>query len=335
MTRKPLALFAVQDGFSLFGFGVARDLIRMAADADDTVSLEVLTAAQTAGVIQSSCGASVLADCDWSDLERSDYVFVCSTRGDVPATWDSTLINRLRHCHRYGGWVIGLGTGVAALANAGLLNGKRAVAHPAQLSSLQSSFPTAQFLMEPFAIDGRIATCIGGDAVTDMMLDLLSQGFNSQIAENVRRSILLKPARSGSLLASIGLRQDVEGLDPRLVRFIQFIEQTFADPKTLDQICTAIAMSSRTLTRLTTDAFGCPPGVLSVRLRLSYAADLLQSTTMSLQDVAEASGFGSAAYFSEAFHKNYAIRPGKFRKLNWNCRTLSNRCNHRPSISAG
>lgn len=314
MTRRPLALFAVQDGFSLFGFGVARDLIRMAADADEAVSLDVRTATRTPGLVQSSCGASVLAECDWSDLERAEYVFVCSTRGDAQVPWDTGLISGIRHCHRHGGWVIGLGTGVEALARAGLLNGRSAVAHPAQISTLRKAYPKVDFTHDPFVLADRIATTIGGDAVTDMMLEILSRGFNLGIAENVRRAILLKPVRSGSMLTSIGLRRSVDGLDPRLVRYIQFVEQTFADPKTLDQICDAIAVSSRTLTRLTTRAFGCPPGVLSVRIRLSYAAVLLKTSDMGLQEVAETSGFGSATYFSEAFYKHFSIRPGRFRR---------------------
>ncbi len=313
MTQTPLAVFAIHEGFSLFGYGVARDLIRMASDLAGEVQMDVVTASATPGLISSSCGAEIVADSDWSALTEAQYVFVCSARETNHDDIDDALINGLRHCHRHGGWVVGLGTGVHALCLAGLLSKRRAAAHPGQLSSLQSKFPKVAFSLDPFALDCRTATCIGGDAVTDMVLELLSQSFDSGIANRVRQAIMLKPNRSGSMLGSVGMKGSVDGLDPRLIRYIQLVEQTFVAPKNLDQVCTAIGVSPRTLVRLTQNAFGCAPGQLATRIRLSYAAELLLSTTKSLQAIAAASGYSSAAHFSQEFVKLFSVRPGAYR----------------------
>ncbi|MEP4038429.1 helix-turn-helix domain-containing protein [Pseudophaeobacter sp.] len=315
MFDAPRAVFVVHEGFSLFGYGVARDLIRMAADASETVKLDVVTASATAGQVKSSCGAAVVADCDLSVLPQAHYVFICSSRKQHPDEDDDALARGLRYCHRHGGWVIGLGTGVSALAQAGLLTGRRAAAHPAQLSLLQSKFSKTVFTFAPYILDQRVATTVGGDGVTDMMLELLSQSYGDGIAENVRRAVMLKPGRSVSLLASVGLQCSIDELDTRLSRYIQIIEHSIAAPMSLDYMARAIAVSPRTLARLTHHSFGCAPGELSTRIRLNCAADLLRTTSKSIQDIAEASGYRSAAHFSESFNKRFSVRPGKFRSV--------------------
>lgn len=313
MPSPPLAVFVIHHGFSLFGYGVARDLIRMASDLVGTLKLDVVTASTAPGPVQSSCGATIIADSDWSVLAQARYVFICSMRVPNPDFIDNKLIDGLRYCHRHAGWVIGLGTGVQSLCQAGLLDGRPAAAHPGQISSLQQTFPKVMFSLDPFTLDHRTATCVGGDTVTDMVLELLSRTFEPGIAENVRRAIMLKPNRSGSMLASVGLRGSIEGLDPRLVRYIQLLEQTISAPKPLNHICKAVAVSPRTLARLSQSAFGCGPGQLSSRIRLAYAAELLQFSTQSLQAISVASGYRSAPHFSEEFLKRFSIRPGKYR----------------------
>lgn len=315
MPDKKCAVFAIHDDFSLFGYGIARDLIRMANDTGSNVQVEALTAAAAAGPVRSSCGAVVLADHDWSAISRADYVFVCSSRGQRPAEFPAAMLAGLRTCHRHGGWVIGLGTSIFALGKAGLLAGKRATAHPAQLPALQQAFPDTDFTFQPFLIDQRVATCVGGDAVTDLLLGLLSRAFDPAIAENVRRHVLLKPERSETFTASAGVEGSLESLDPRLARYIQLVEQTLSTPRPMNEICASIAISSRTLSRLTHDAFHCAPGKLSARIRLNYAASLLRYSSKCLPEISEACGYRSTAHFSEAFNTHFKMRPGKYRAV--------------------
>jgi transcriptional regulator GlxA family with amidase domain len=315
MSHRPLAVFVVHDGFSLFGYGIARDLIRMAHDTGSAVQVEAVTAAAATGLVQSSCGAQILADHDWSVIRRADYVFVCSSRDIHPAAFPANLLKHLRSCHRHGGWVVGLGTSIFALGRAGLLAARRATAHPAQLAALRTAFPDTDFTLQPFVIDQRVVTCVGGDAVTDLMLDLLSRAFDPAIAENVRRYVLLKPERSESFIVSVGLQGSIERLDPRLSRYIQIIEQTMSAPRPLPEVCAAIAVSPRTLSRLTQAAFNCAPGALSARIRLDHAAGLLRSSSRELSDISDASGYSSTAHFSDAFQKRFKIRPGRYRAM--------------------
>ncbi|WP_431298639.1 helix-turn-helix domain-containing protein [Tabrizicola sp. BL-A-41-H6] len=133
------------------------------------------------------------------------------------------------------------------------------------------------------------------------------------IAQNVRRHVLLKPERSETFIASIGLQGSIEDLDPRLVRYIQVIEQTLSTPRPLPMVCAGIAVSPRTLSRLTHAAFNCAPGKLSARIRLDHAAGLLRSTSRQLSDISDASGYRSTAHFSDAFYQRLRIRPGRYR----------------------
>ena len=123
------AAFALPPLFSLFGCGVALDLIRMANDALPRPVLRTRIVAGAAGPVEASCGARMMADTAWSGLRSADLLFISSSRHGATAT-DPGLIACLRRCGRRGARIVGLGTGIWAVARAGLLAGRRAAADP-------------------------------------------------------------------------------------------------------------------------------------------------------------------------------------------------------------
>lgn len=307
-----IAAFALPPLFSLFGCGVALDLIRMANDVLPRPGLRTRLVAGSAGPVEASCGARLVADTTWSELRSADLLFVCSSRQGAAAT-DPRLLACLRRCRRRGARIIGLGTGIWAMARAGLLTGRRSAADPGEAGRLRESFPDIEFTLEPFVIDGPLATCIGGDSVTDLMLRLLADQFGPRVAEDVRRFVFLKPTRSHDLLRSLGLFDPAMALDRRLARILALFEQQLAEPRPLAALCRTVGLSPRSLGRLTARSFGCSPKTLHLRMRLAHARSLLHDTELPVAAVAAACGFRQPAHFSRTFAALHGSSPRDWR----------------------
>ena len=306
------AAFALPPLFSLFGCGVALDLIRMANDSLPRPLLRTRIAAAAAGPVEASCGARLLADTAWSGLRSADLLFVCSSRHGAAAT-DPRLLACLRRCGRGGARIVGLGSGIWAVARAGLLAGRRAAADPGEARRLREAFPGTDFTLEPFVVDGPVATCIGGDSVTDLMLRLLAEQLGPRVAEDVRRFVFLKPTRSLDLLRSLGLFDPTTALDRRLVRILALFEQQLEEPRPLAVSCREVGLSPRSLNRLTARAFGCSPKTLQLRMRLAHARSRLADTQLPVAAGAAACGFRQPSQFSRAFSALQGASPRDWR----------------------
>jgi len=206
------------------------------------------------------------------------------------------------------------------LAQAGVLSGRKAVADPKEASALRESFPDTDFAVAPFFIDGDIATCIGGDSVTDLILEILADRFGSLLAENVRRFVFLKPTRSTKLMQSLGLYDPTSALDPRLTRLLEVFDQTISKPMPLTAICNQIGVSLRSLSRLTHLYFLCSPGALYMRVRLNHAEMLLHQTSQNITQISLSCGFTHSSHFSTTFTKWKSVNPSEFRKSAKHCR---------------
>lgn len=316
MPALPAVAFAIQPGFSLFGYGVARDLFRMAGEAAGIPVGQCFTAARARGPVQSSCGAVVEADAGWQQARSAQVLFVCSSPGRGTAGQDPGLAAAIRAAHRHGALLFGLGSGVWPLAAAGVLEGRTASADTGELAALRSAFPEVRFTSAPVSRDGPVATCIGGDSVTDMMLQYFETAHGPGLAEAARRAVFLKPARSEGLMRALGADAAAGAPDPRLQRCLQILDQSIDAPPSIPGLCAAAGVPERTLARLTRAAFGCSPAALAMRIRLHHAAVLLRHSPRSIQAVSADCGFAGAAHFSAAFSRRYGQTPTAFRNAN-------------------
>jgi AraC family carnitine catabolism transcriptional activator len=307
--------FLIQDHFSLFGYGVACDLIRMANEYSDGPRFMTITVGKSRDPVKASSGTQILPDIGWDRLDHADTIFVCSFKKAGAHTIDKSLAACLRRNHRHGARIVGFGTGVWSLAQAGLLKGRKAAADPKEVSGLRENFPDTEYSVAPYVIDGDIATCIGGDSVTDLVLALLTRDFSPVLAENVRRFIFLKPTRSIELMRSLGLYDPTVALDPRLARALDIFDKTITEPLSLNMVCDQIGVSLRSLTRLTTQSFNCSPKTLSMWVRLNHAEMLLQHTRHSITQIGVMCGFQNSSHFSTAFKHWKAISPSQFRRM--------------------
>ena len=97
-------------------------------------------------------------------------------------------------------------------------------------------------------------------------------------------------------------------------RALEFIEEHFSDPITVEEIVTHSHVSRRHFFRLFEQAVSVTPMEYLKKLRLQKAASMLLTTTDSITQVAFACGFNDSNYFSSLYHKEFGVSPSQFKK---------------------
>ncbi len=100
--------------------------------------------------------------------------------------------------------------------------------------------------------------------------------------------------------------------DRRIERTVSFIHTNYADNITLDMLANSSGYSKSRFSSIFKSVIGCSPMQYLNKTRLSYAADLLLSSKLSIREIASSCGFNDPFYFSRAFHKQYKCSPSEY-----------------------
>jgi transcriptional regulator GlxA family with amidase domain len=120
-----------------------------------------------------------------------------------------------------------------------------------------------------------------------------------------------RAATDAQPLVSLGR---LDGYDPRLAQAIRLMESHVDRPLTVAAIARRVGVTARTLESVFGRSIGETPGAYYLRLRLNTARRLVLDTRLAMADIAERSGFSSAAGFSRAFSKSFGEAPARMRR---------------------
>jgi len=238
-----------------------------------------------------------------------DIVFVCGGV-DVRQATGRPLAAALRSLAARGVALGALCTGTFALAEAGLLQGRRCAIHWENLSAIREEFPDVEFVDDLYAIDGDRLTCTGGVAPLDMLTSLIGARLGPDLARKVSAQFIVERGRAGAERQPGGVdRRAIVGR-PALEAAVRLLEGEGADPRGAAR---AAGLSVRQLERLFVRHLGQTPTAFSKALRLQRAKALLEQTSMSVTDIAVACGFVSPAHFATAYRRAFGHAPSAAR----------------------
>ncbi len=224
------------------------------------------------------------------------------------------LLDWLRRLARAGVRLGAVDSGAALLASAGLLDGYRVAVHWEGLPGFRERHPRTEVLDSLFEIDRDRLTCAGGHACADMMLDLIGRRHGAALALAVAEQLIHERQRAGRERQRMGLAARVGVRNATLLAAIESMEAHIETPLAPADIAAAAGISTRQLERLFRRHLDDTPGGFYLKLRLRHARELLQNTALGVLEVATASGFGSAAYFSRAYRARYGRPPTRDRQ---------------------
>lgn len=311
MPTTTVAIVA-SEGFSTFHFSVP--LILFGDSVSEQPRFTRYICAETPGLVWSKEGTAVQADSDFSVLSHCDIVIVPFWRhvGEKPST---ALLEGLTAARKNGATLVGLCLGTFALAYAGLLDNRRAVTHWEFEKAFEQRFPKARLDVNVlYTDDDGIITSAGTAAALDCCLYVIRQRFGARVANQIARRMVTPPYREGGQAQYIEQVVPHSTGDTRINQLLAYLQDNLQQVHQIDMLAERVAMSRRTLTRHFQKATGMSIGEWITTERLRRSQTLLESSELTVEQVAEQSGFQSSITFRQIFREKLGVSPVEWRK---------------------
>jgi transcriptional regulator GlxA family with amidase domain len=247
------------------------------------------------------------------DLARAGTVIVPSCR-DVTVPPSSALVAAVRAAHDAGARVASLCTGAFVLAEAGLLDGRRATTHWAHTALLRERYPAV--LVDPdvlYVDEGSVLTSAGKAAGMDLCLHLVRRDHGTAVANALARTLVVPPHRAGGQAQFIPAAVSY-GRDHALGELIPWALARLAEPLTVRELAREAGMSPRNLARHFHAVTGMSPLRWLLAQRVRRAQELLESSDLSVEQVAARTGMGTATTLRRHFSRQFAVPPETYRR---------------------
>ncbi|HEY9266942.1 MAG TPA: helix-turn-helix domain-containing protein, partial [Mycobacterium sp.] len=203
------------------------------------------------------------------------------------------------------------------LADAGLLDGRRATTHWAVADVFRAKFPAVQLDPDVLYVDeGQILTSAGASAGLDLCLYLVARDHGSAAAATAAKLAVAPLHRSGGQAQFIVRNQrpaNSIGAKTELDAVLAWIEQNAHHDVTLADIAEQAAMSIRTLNRRFQAETGQTPMQWVAGVRVRHAQELLEGTSHGVERIGREVGFTPAANFREQFRRLSGVSPQGYR----------------------
>lgn len=210
--------------------------------------------------------------------------------------------------------VAGLCTGAFLLADAGLLDGRRATTHWYWADALQQRHPRARVEADRIYIaDGTVWTSAGMTAEMDLALALVEKDLGADIARAVAHRLVMHQRRSGGQ----SQHSEMLRLAPKSDRIQQALEharRNLARPLSVEDLAQAASLSPRQFSRVFTAETGQSPAKAIEGLRLEAARLMIESSRHPLEVVARETGFRDRRHLREAFLRGFGMPPQAVRR---------------------
>lgn len=240
--------------------------------------------------------------------ERDEVVIVCGGT-DIAREATRPVLTWLRKQARGGASMGAVCTGAWILAEAGLLDGRKATIHWENHDGFAEAFPQVDLYRSVFVNDGNRLTAAGGTSSIDMMLHLIAEAQGDAIATEVADQMLHTTIRTNQDRQRLSIPTRIGVRHPRLAAVIARMEGNLEDPISPARLAADAGMSTRQLERLFRRYLNRSPKRYYMETRLARARNLLMQTEMSIIEVALASGFSSPSHFSKCYRALYGSTP--------------------------
>ncbi|MFZ2050919.1 MAG: GlxA family transcriptional regulator [Solirubrobacteraceae bacterium] len=268
-----------------------------------------------AGELQSSGSLRLVAD---RDIEHCtgpiDTLLVAGGLGIRAAMEDRSLLDWLAAAAARSRRVASVCTGAFLLAQAGLLDGRRATTHWSACRRLAEDYPSVQVELDSiFVRDESTYTSAGISAGIDLALTLVEEDLGSRVALQIARMLVLFMRRPG------GQAQFSNTLESQSVQIsgLRELQAWIADHLDDDLSVSALAqrafMSPRNFARVFASQTGQTPGRYVESLRIERARTLLQGGERTIEGVARACGFGTVETLRRSFSRRLGVSPSDYR----------------------
>jgi transcriptional regulator GlxA family with amidase domain len=275
----------------------------------------MMVLADKPGPITSSCGLQIIANKAYSDIREGIDTLLIAGTPEVSCLladqdlqiWVRTMASRVRR-------LASVCTGAFLLAESGLLDGRRATSHWDYCDRLACDYPAIS--VEPdriFVRDGSISTSGGVTSGIDMALSMVEEDWGSEVALLVARYLVVFLKRPGgqsqfsAYLTSDASRPELKDLQAWIMLHLK-------NDLRVETLAERMCMSPRNFARFFLTETGMTPAKFVELARIDAARHYLGSTMLSIEVVADTSGFGDQERMRRAFIRHLGVNPQSYRE---------------------
>ncbi len=300
------------DGLCTFEFGIAVEMFGLLRpEFDHWYSFAVC--ALERHPVRAVGGITVAANGGLGLLAKADTIVIPGWQKPYQPP-PPALVRALQRAHARGARIVSICVGSFVLGAAGLLNGKKATTHWAWTDEMARRFPDIDVQPNVLYVQhGNIYTSAGSAAGIDLCLHIIRSDFGTVVANRVARRAVVSPHREGGQAQFID-KPVGEAAHPWLSQLLEWAQSRLNTQITVEKMAEQVHVSKRTLCRKFSETTGTSPLGWVNGLRMRRAKDLLETTTLSMEEVAEQCGFGSAAVMRHHFRTRVQLSPNLYRE---------------------
>lgn len=275
---------------------------------------EVKVCGVTPGSVTGGDGLSYNVEHGLEALESADLVFLPGYRYPDKEAPPTALLRAVVAAHDRGARIAAISTGAFALAATGLLDGKRATTHWHYSSIFAEQFPRVQVNESVLFIDeGSVLTSAGAASGIDLCLHILRGDLGMATANHAARRLVAAPYRSGGQ-AQYVRRSVSPTIGERFAATREWVIEHLDEQLTIDILARHAKVSPRTFSRRFREETGYTPMQWVMRARVDVARELLENTSMGIDEVAITVGLGSGANLRQFFRRVLGTTPSEYRR---------------------
>jgi transcriptional regulator GlxA family with amidase domain len=277
------------------------------------VTPSIRTIAIASGPVRSSSGVEVLARGIRPSAAITTLIVVGGS-GVQQASQCARTLAFVRTMAKRGVRVASVCSGAYILAEAGLLDGRRATTHWRRTQHFLSTYPKVK--LEPdqiFVRDGDIWSSAGISAGIDLALALVAEDYGDEIAQETARQLVLYHRRSGGQSQFSSLLE-LKALSGRFGPLLAWAREHLEAPLTVEDLADQAGMSSRHFARAFIAETGTTPSKAVERLRIEVARQRVQSSSEAIERVAQSTGFRDPERMRRAFIRAFGQPPQSLRR---------------------
>ncbi|MEU6182270.1 GlxA family transcriptional regulator [Streptomyces coeruleorubidus] len=308
MRRERVVVLAL-DGVYPFELGIPSRILG-AADG----RYEVLTCSVDGGPVRTDADFGVTVEHGPEALGTADTVVIAPV---APAHLSDEVPDEVLAALaliRPGARIVSICTGAFVLAAAGLLDGRRATTHWQVADHFRRLFPRVH--LDPdvlFVDDHPFLTSAGAASGVDICLHLVRKDHGSHLANSVARRCVVPPFRDGGQAQYIEQPVPEQGAASTAATRSWALER-LGEPLTLADLACHARMSLRTFARRFHDEVGLSPGRWLIQQRVARARHLLESSDLTVDQIAGRVGFATGASLRQHLSAAIGVTPQAYRR---------------------
>lgn len=310
MLKNVVAL--VLPGVAPFELGVTCELFGV--DRKDTggPSFDFTLCTPEPGSVRTNLGFTIDIQAGLDVTQNADLVVIPSFPRGAELT--PAIVEVLRSVHARGARLLSVCSGAFALAEAGLLDGRRCTTHWMYTQELAQRYPSAE--VDPAVLyvdDDRITTSAGSAAGIDAGLYLIRCELGAAMAAAVARRMVVPPQRDGGQAQYID-RPILPVQADSLSELLDWMTANLSLDQSVETLAAKAHMSPRTFARRFRAETGTTPASWLTKQRLHLARELLEKSNLSVESIANKVGFGTAAVLRHHFTRTVGTTPHAYRR---------------------